>query len=88
MRYTPTVCVRFYRWQQEEHLPADMCVFNVCLCMHALICARMQELVGPFLQSVSVRTCVYVCMRVCARPALTWLKQVAIRLGTTCVGKC
>lgn len=52
MRYMPTVCVRFYRWQQEEHLPADMCVFNVCACMHALICARVQELVGPFLQSV------------------------------------
>lgn len=88
MRYMPTVCVRFYRWQQEEHLPADMCVFNVCVCVYAsaYLCMYAGACAPVSSKCVSLRACVYAC--VCARPALTWLKRVAIRLGTTCVGKC
>lgn len=61
MRYTPTVCVRFYRWQQEEHLPADMCVFNVCLC----VCMRLFVHVCRSLWARFFGVCGFVRMCVC-----------------------
>lgn len=48
----------------KKSIYLQICVYSmcVCVCMHALICARMQELVGPFLQSVCLCACVYACV--------------------------
>lgn len=72
----------------KKSIYLQICVYSMCVCVYA--CAYLCMYAGACgpVSSECVGLCACVCACVCARPALTWLKQVAIRLGTTCVGKC